>query len=143
MGIVQFALNGADIGEPWDFYRADLTGSGPVSLGVHELNPGRNLLTVKMLGSNPDAEPNHIFGIDYVKLAPDEGVRARYSRKMSSGVDVIDPIVAAKSDVVAYVHVAGSDADAPARHARAGYSSRQSHRPCAVTPRSAKLSRST
>ena len=99
MGIVQFALNGQDIGEPWDFYRADLTGSGPVSLGIHELQAGRNLLTVKMLGSNPDAEPNHIFGIDYVKLAPDQGGGSLFT-KDEQGVDVIDPIVAAKSDVV-------------------------------------------
>ena len=99
MGIVQFALNGEDIGEPWDFYRPDLTGSGPVSLGVHELKAGRNLLTVKMLGANPDAEPNHIFGIDYVKLAPDAGSGSLFT-KDERGVDVIDPIVAAKTDVV-------------------------------------------
>jgi hypothetical protein len=99
MGVVQFALNDEDIGEPWDFYRADLTGSGPVSLGIHELKEGRNLLTVKMLGANPDAEPNHIFGIDYVKLAPDEGAGSLFT-KDERGVDVIDPIVAAKSDIV-------------------------------------------
>ena len=111
MGIVQFALNGEDIGEPWDFYRADLTGSGPVSLGIHELRKGRNLLTVKMLGANPDAEPNHIFGIDYVKLAPDEGSGSLFT-KDERGVDVIDPIVAAKADVVR-MFTSWFSADAP------------------------------
>jgi hypothetical protein len=111
MGIVQFALNGEDIGEAWDFYRPDLTGSGPVSLGVHEWKAGRNLLTVTMLGANPDAEPNHIFGIDYVKLAPDEGSGSMFT-KDDSGVDVIDPIVAAKGDVVA-MFTSWFSADAP------------------------------
>ena len=115
MGIVQFALNGEDIGEPWDFYRADLTGSGPVSLGVHELKAGRNLLTVKMLGSNPDAEANHIFGIDYLKLAPDEGSGSLFT-KDERGVDVIDPIVAAKGEVVK-MFTSWFSADAP-REAR-------------------------
>jgi hypothetical protein len=111
MGIVQFALNGEDIGEPWDFYRADLTGSGPVSLGVHELKAGRNLLTVKMLGANPEAEPNHIFGIDYVKLAPDEGSGSLFT-KDERGVDVIDPIVEAKGEVVS-MFTSWFSADAP------------------------------
>ena len=73
MGIVQLELNGEEIGEAIDFYEPNLTPSGPVSLGVHELKKGENRLTVKMLGSNPDAEPNHIFGIDYIKLTPDDG----------------------------------------------------------------------
>ncbi len=111
MGVVQFALNGEDIGEPWDFYRADLTGSGPVSLGVHELDAGRNLLTVKMLGANPDAEPNHIFGIDYVKLALDDGAGSMFTTD-EQGVDVIDPIVEAKGDILRMFN-SWFDAEAP------------------------------
>jgi hypothetical protein len=99
MGTVQFELNGEEIGEPTDFYKPHLTPSGPVSLGVYELKQGENRLTVKMLGSNPDAEPNHIFGIDYVKLTPDDGSGSLFT-KDERGVDVIDPITTAKDEVI-------------------------------------------
>jgi hypothetical protein len=99
MGIVQFALNGQDISEPTDFYKSDLSATGPTSLGIHELQQGTNLFTVKMIGSNPDAEPNHIFGIDYVKLEPDEGAGSMFT-KDERGVDVIDPVIAAKDQVI-------------------------------------------
>ena len=99
MGTVRFALNGADIGEPTDFYRPRLTPSGPTSLGVHQFNKGPNRLTVKMLGANPDAEPNYIFGIDYLKITPDEGGGSMLT-KDERGVDVIDPVTAAKDEIV-------------------------------------------
>ncbi|HUG81412.1 MAG TPA: hypothetical protein VML01_07100 [Bryobacterales bacterium] len=99
MGIVQFELNGEEIGEPADFYKPNLTPSGPVSLGVHQLNKGENRLTVKMLGANPDAEPNHIFGIDYIKLTPDDGSGSLFT-KDERGVDVIDPITTAKDEII-------------------------------------------
>jgi hypothetical protein len=99
MGIVQFALNGQDISEPTDFYKPDLSATGPTSLGIHEFQKGANLLTVKMIGSNPDAEPNHIFGIDYVKLEPDKGAGSLFT-KDERGVDVIDPVIAAKDQII-------------------------------------------
>ena len=99
MGTVRFALNGADIGEPTDFYRPRLTPSGPTSLGVHEFKKGANRLTVKMLGANPDAEPNYIFGIDYLKITPDDGSGSLFT-KDEHGVDVIDPVTAAKDEIV-------------------------------------------
>ena len=99
MGTVRFALNGADIGEPTDFYRSRLTPSGPTSLGVHEFKKGANRLTVKMLGANQDAEPNYIFGIDYLKITPDDGSGSLFT-KDEHGVDVIDPVTAAKDEIV-------------------------------------------
>jgi hypothetical protein len=100
MGIVQFALNGRDISDPTDFYKPDLSATGPTSLGIHEFEKGVNRLTVKMIGSNPDADPNHIFGIDYVKLEPDVGGALLFT-KDERGVDVIDPVIAAKEQIVA------------------------------------------
>jgi hypothetical protein len=100
MGVVQFALNGQDISEPTDFYKRDLSATGPASLGIHEFRKGANLLTVKMIGSNPDAEPNHIFGIDYVKVEPDQGAGSMFT-KDERGVDVIDPVIAAKDQIIA------------------------------------------
>ena len=99
MGMVDLELNGETLGETWDFYKPDLTASGPVSLGVHGLESGRNTLTVKMLGSNPEAEPNHIFGLDYIALSPDDGTGSLFT-KNEQGVEVIDPIVAAKDEIV-------------------------------------------
>ena len=99
MGIVQFALNGQDISEPADFYKRDLAATGPTSLGIHEFHKGVNQFTIKMIGSNPDAEPNHIFGIDYVKLEPDQGGGSMFT-KDERGVDVIDPVIAAKDQIV-------------------------------------------
>lgn len=99
MGTVQFALNDAEIGEPIDFYKPDLTPSGPVSLGVHEFKKGENRLTVKMLGANSEAEPNYIFGIDYIKLTPDDGSGSLFARD-ELGVDVIDPITTTKDKII-------------------------------------------
>ena len=99
MGTVQFALNGVDIGEPTDFFRPSLIASGPLSLGVHEFRQGENRLTVKMLGANPEAEPLYIFGIDYVKIVPDDGSGSLFT-KDERGVDVIDPVTAAKDEII-------------------------------------------
>lgn len=99
MGTVQLGLNGETIGEPMDFYKPNLVPSGPISLGVHEFRKGENLLTVKMLGMNPAAEPNYIFGLDYIKLMPEKDAGTLFT-KDERGVDVIDPIVAAKEEVV-------------------------------------------
>ena len=100
MGIVRFSLNGEEIGESWDFYRESLSATGPASLGVLDLKQGENQLTVTMLGANPAAEPNYVFGLDYLKIQPDKGTGTLFS-KDDQGVDVIDPIVVAKGDVVA------------------------------------------
>ena len=99
MGTVQPALNGEPFGDPMDFYRPDLTAPGPVSLGVHEFREGANALEFRMTGANPDAEPNYIFGLDYVKLVPGESAGSLFT-KDDLGIDVIDPIVEAKDRLV-------------------------------------------
>ena len=99
MGIVQAALNGEPIGDPVDYYKPDLTAPGPVSLGVHQFQKGPNELTFRMTGSNPDAEPNYIFGLDYLKLEPGETAGSLFT-KDDLGIDVIDPIVEAKNRLV-------------------------------------------
>ena len=99
MGIVQAALNGEPIGDPVDYYKPDLTAPGPVSLGVHQFREGKNELSFRMTGSNPDAEPNYIFGLDYLKLEPGETAGSLFT-KDDLGIDVIDPIVEAKNRLV-------------------------------------------
>ena len=99
MGTVEAALNDESISEPMDFYRPDLSGTGPTSLGVHPMKKGVNRLTFKMTGANPDAEKNYIFGIDYLKIELDDGSGSVFT-KDDQGVDVIDPIVDAKNQLI-------------------------------------------
>ena len=100
MGIVQPSLNGEAFGDPLDFYLPDLTAPGPVSLGVHPFEKGSNRFTFVMTGANPDAEKNYIVGLDYVKLEPGETAGSLFT-KDDLGIDVIDPIVAAKDRLIA------------------------------------------
>ena len=99
MGTVQAYLNGEKIGDPTDYFRPQLTAPGPVSLGVHSFQGGRNKLTFRMVGSNPEAEPNYIFGLDYVKLEPGERAGSLFT-KDELGIDIIDPIVDAKERLI-------------------------------------------
>ena len=99
MGTVQAFLNGNKVGDPTDYYQPQLTAPGPISLGVHDFRAGRNDLTFRMVGSNPDAEPNYIFGLDYVKLEPGERAGSLFT-KDELGIDVIDPIVDAKDKLI-------------------------------------------
>ena len=99
-GIVEIALNDEPILNEFDGYRKNFASTGPQSLGVFSLAAGENRLSVRILGSNPETEPEFKFGIDYVKLTPREDRDDRFV-KDESGVDVIDPIVQAKEKVIA------------------------------------------
>ena len=67
-GIHQPLVNGADVGEPVDLLAAAITPLR-LDLGVHELQSGDNLVGLRCVGTNPDANPkNHMAGIDYVLL---------------------------------------------------------------------------
>jgi hypothetical protein len=71
-GIVTLAVNDAPPGEPVDLYNAGVKVTPAISLGTHELAEGQNTLTVTVTGTNPQAVPAHMFGIDYVKLVEKE-----------------------------------------------------------------------
>ncbi len=114
-GIVEVAFNDEPILSEFDGYRKDYFSTGPQSLGVFPLSAGENRLSVRILGSNPETEPEFKFGIDYVKLTPREKGAGRFV-KDESGADVIDPIVEAKNEVIA-MFVRWFDAAAP-REAR-------------------------
>ena len=99
MGTVQVSLNGERISDPIDFYQPDLTAPGPVSLGVHGFRPGANRLAFSMTGANSNAEKNYIFGLDYLKLEPGDSAGSLFTTN-DLGVDVIDPIVEAKDQLI-------------------------------------------
>ena len=72
-----------------------------MALGTFDLSAGRSLLSVRMLGTNPEAEPELKFGLDYLKLSP------RDSGEAASAADqgALDPIADAKRRVVEmFVH---------------------------------------
>ena len=98
-GIVEMSIDERTVLEETDFYRPEMMSTGPMPLGVFDLAAGRSLFRVKMLGTNPEAEPEFKFGLDYLKLSPSEADGSLFS-KDERGVDVIDPIAAAKARVV-------------------------------------------
>ncbi len=97
-GIVEIAFDGGTVLEQTDFYRPDVTSTGAMSLGGFELGEGRALFTVRLMGTNPDAEPEFKFGLDYLKLAPREDSESPATS--DSAGDTVDPIVAAKAEVM-------------------------------------------
>lgn len=69
-GIVRLAVNDKVLGEPIDFYNADVKPSEEIDLGIVDLAAGENRLTATIVGANPKAKPLHFFGLDYVLLKP-------------------------------------------------------------------------
>lgn len=98
-GIVEMSLDGHAVLGQTDYYRTEVTSTGPTPLGVFDLREGRSLFQVKMVGTNPEAEPELKFGLDYLKLTPHEEEESPLTRD-PSGMDVIDPITVAKAQVV-------------------------------------------
>ncbi len=68
--IVQFYVDDQKAGEPIDLFNKGVIPSGPVSLGVHNLNEGDHTLTVEIVGANEEAVKAYMFGIDQVLLEP-------------------------------------------------------------------------
>ncbi len=67
-GIHQFHINGQPAGAPVDLYAPEVRADKERSLGIFELARGDCLLEIEITGSNPDAEPRHMLGLDYVLL---------------------------------------------------------------------------
>ena len=44
--------------------------TGELDWGRHELTAGEHQLTITITGANEQAVKSHMFGLDYVKLAP-------------------------------------------------------------------------
>ncbi|MCX7867485.1 MAG: DUF2961 domain-containing protein [Limisphaera sp.] len=69
-GIVQLFLNGAKLGHPVDLYAPAVLPFGPVPLGTNALAAGTHVLSVEIVGANPEAAPAYLFGLDYIRLTP-------------------------------------------------------------------------
>lgn len=67
-GIATFAFNGGKPSDPIDFFnKKGVKATGEISLGVHKLKAGPNTLTITLTGTNPDAKPSHMVGLDYIR----------------------------------------------------------------------------
>ena len=64
--IVKLSVNGKPA-RTLDRY-AESVGHSPEELGVFNLKDGANQLTIEIVGSNPNAQPRRMFGIDYLKV---------------------------------------------------------------------------
>ncbi|HTN75697.1 MAG TPA: VCBS repeat-containing protein, partial [Pirellulaceae bacterium] len=71
-GSVRIAVDNATPSEPLDLFNDGVVNTPPLSLGVHELSAGEHRLTVMIVGANPKAIKNYMFGLDYVILVPQD-----------------------------------------------------------------------
>ena len=67
-GIVQLYLDGQELGEPIDLYNNGVIATGPIDMGTHELDEGRHVLKIEIVGANEKAVKSYMFGLDYLKL---------------------------------------------------------------------------
>jgi hypothetical protein len=67
-GIVDITLNGKPAVSALDLFNRGVIVTDEQSLGTFELTKGEHVLQVVVAGTNPDADPRHMFGLDYVKL---------------------------------------------------------------------------
>ena len=67
-GIVQLSLDGKKLGEPIDLFNDGVVATGVLDMGTHELDKGRHVLRVEIVGTNEKAIKGYMFGLDYLKL---------------------------------------------------------------------------
>jgi hypothetical protein len=84
--IVQLILNDEKIGGPVDLYDKKVTNTGRIDLGVYPLKKGQNVLTVEIVGSNPQAIKRYMFGMDYLKIQPQSASSAEENNKPAFNV---------------------------------------------------------
>ena len=70
-GVFQLYVNGRKAGKPVDLWNDGVAPSEPRELGVFDLQPEGNRLTVEAVGTNDKANPKlHQFGLDCIVLKP-------------------------------------------------------------------------
>lgn len=69
-GIVKLRLGDGQATGEIDLYNNGVITTPPISLGVHDLQPGKHRLTAEITGANEKAVKGYMFAIDYVALMP-------------------------------------------------------------------------
>lgn len=68
-GIVRLLLNGRPLGDPIDLFASRVEPAPERTFDAPALRHGRNLLEVRIVGTNEAARPkNYMFGIDYLRV---------------------------------------------------------------------------
>jgi len=67
-GIIDVSLNGKPVATGWDGYHPNVIHSGPLDWGTHALDSGEHQLVITISGTNANALPKFMVGVDYVKL---------------------------------------------------------------------------
>jgi len=73
-GIHSFSLNQDDsLGSPHDFFQAaGVNHTGQIKIGKARLKAGKNTLTITATSTNPNAVKKYMFGLDFLRLVPNE-----------------------------------------------------------------------
>ena len=69
-GIVQIFLNGNPAGSKFDGFLENGVKPFRIELGTHALSEGENILSVKIVGANKNAQPGNMAGIDWLQFTP-------------------------------------------------------------------------
>ncbi len=69
-GIIQLAVNGKKAGEPIDFFHDGVVHTAEIPLGTFDLRQGPNELSAVVVGANPKAQKQYMFGLDYILIKP-------------------------------------------------------------------------
>ncbi len=88
-GIVQLYLDGKELGEPIDLYNNGVVATGVLDMGVHQLDAGRHVLRVEIVGANEKAVKSYMFGLDYLKL---EDVESSFYLPKDPGYTILDSV---------------------------------------------------
>ena len=65
---VQLYVNDRKTGGGIDLYSENVEPTNEIDLGPCDLIGGANRLAVEIIGANPKAKPEYMFGLDYVKI---------------------------------------------------------------------------
>ncbi len=71
-GTHQLYVNDVKLMEPFDFYNNGVTVTGEIGFGNFDLKQGENRLTVEVVGANEKAIPKYMFGLDYLRIEPQQ-----------------------------------------------------------------------
>ena len=70
-GIVQFSIDGKEIGKPVDLFNNGVIHSGMIEIGTIDIAAGEHTLGVKIVGKN-EKSTNYLFGMDKFEFVPAE-----------------------------------------------------------------------
>ena len=90
-GIVQVLLDGKKLGKPVDLYNRTVIHAPPQQFAKLTLSKGNHTLTLQVVGRNKRAKPQHMVGLDFLRLAASGDSGADKVIKEVAGKLELDP----------------------------------------------------